>query len=195
MSDDILYIRFEDDIVEVEISDDSIPVEITDDIIEVEITVVDESLNVDITDDIIDVNIEDVIIEVVIDDCCIVTGGGSDQHERQFDHANVDLEAGDLVYQDILIPNQVNKAEDNLSTTPVMGIVKQVLSPTLAVVFLWGEIGAVNSLTPGVKVYVSPFGHLTTIQPSSGYVQTVGSIIDGDYLLFKPEQIRVKLME
>jgi len=196
MSDDILYIRIDEDIVEVEITDDVLPVEIVDDVLDVEITIIDDSLNVDIVDDIIDVTLEDVVIEVLIDECCIITGGsGDDLHERQFSHADVDLEAGDLVYQDILIPNQVNKAEDNLTTTPVMGIVKQVLSATTAIVFLWGEIGAANSLSPGLKVYVSPFGVLTTVQPSSGYVQTVGAIIDGDYLLFKPEQIRVKLME
>lgn len=190
-----VQIEINDTVVDVDITfDDSIEFSITEDHLDVDISLVD-NIDVELISETLNFDIKEEIINVSIDDCCLVSGGGSsdDYHTRQFNYTD-DLAVGDLVTLS-LVPNVVEKCINNLSIFQVIGIVKQILSPSIVIVLLWGEIEIENILDLDAKLFVSSTGEITNTLPDEGYVQIIGQAVNDTAILFKPESLRVKRLE
>ena len=185
------------DTVLVEVIDETFEIEIVEENFDVEVQIYEDTVNADIVDETIPVDIVEDVIEVLIDDCCLATAGGGDSehHIKTFDHDDVSIVAGDLVYLDTVIHNKVNKAINNNSPNPVIGIVYQVLSETSLRVLMLGAITITETLPPGSKVYVSVTGLMTETLQSENFIQVLGTITGEFELLINPEKIRVKRLE
>ena len=184
--------------VDVTITEDVLEFSIVEDVIEVDIHVYEDIIETSIVEEDISVDLTEDIINVNIDDCCLAIGGGGDgeHHIKDFDHDDVTIEVGDLVYQDTIVYNKVNKALSNATPNPVIGIVYQVLSETMLRVLLWGNVQSEDLLVPpGTKIYVSPTGKMTTQLQHENYTHVLGMATNENELLIRPEQIRVKRLE
>ena len=184
------------DSVTVEIIDEVFEFTIVEDHIDVEFTIYEDTVQADIVEETIPVDIIEDVIEVILDDCCLVGGGGdSEHHIRTFTHDDITIVAGDLVYLDTVIHGKVNKAVNNNSPNPVIGIVYLVLSTTELRVLMIGPVAITESLPPGSKVYVSPIGAMTATLQTENYVQVLGEVTGEFEIFIQPEKIRVKRLE
>lgn len=96
---------------------------------------------------------------------------------------------GDRVRQDPLIDNKVLVAVDNLVKEPVIGVVKQKISPTVVRVSLRGVID-----TPGLprgRIYLGTDGNYSNTPPSDpgGYIQTLGWSFGNGKMNLEPNPI------
>lgn len=185
------------DTVLVEVIEETFDVEIIEENFDVEVEIFEDSISADIVEETIPVDIIEDVIEVLIDDCCLATSGGGDSehHIKTYNHDDITIVAGDLVYLDTVIHNKVNKAIDNNSPNPVIGIVFQVISDTSLRVLMLGTITITETLPPGSKVYVSPIGSMTETLPINNFIQVLGTITGEFEILINPEKIRVKRLE
>ena len=192
----VVYVDIQDVTVEVEIVEDELLFGIVEDHIDVELNVYEDQIDVEIVEQEITVALQEETIEVFIDDCCLAVGGGSgvDPHILPFSYDDDTIEVGDLVYIDSVLPTKVNKAIDNKSPNPIIGIV-HTKSPSILQVLMWGSVQAGDNISPGRKLYVSPIGTITDVLPEDDYVQVIGTILDTSEILIRPEQIRVKRLE
>lgn len=91
----------------------------------------------------------------------------------------------DLVYLSDSIDNTIIVANNNLSSTPVIGFIKSKFSNTIAVVYYFGKFNNAIGLITGKKVFVGTDGLPTTTVPLTGYIQTIGISISTTEFIFE----------
>jgi hypothetical protein len=101
------------------------------------------------------------------------------------------LVSGDLVWESILTPGNVDKTINNIDKRRVIGLCIAKLSSTVARVMFLGERTGLSGLTVGMKVYCSPTGLVTSTVPATGYIQVLGDAISATEIDFSPSHMRV----
>lgn len=109
---------------------------------------------------------------------------------KDFLYTNVSL--NDIVYLSN-ISGVIERNIDNREIFPSIGIVIDKTA-SLCSVLLYGECQTVFSgLIKGKPVYLSDTGSLTSIRPTTGYVQIMGFSYDTDKIFVNPSLNRTKL--
>jgi len=183
-------IQIADELIEVDINDDVFEVSLSEDHIDVDI--IEESVNVDLTEEVVNVELKEEVINVTLDGSAIIlpSEGGFDASSR-YSHDGT-LLVGDLVYMSPTIELLVIKALDNNSINPIIGIVTEVISSTIVRVSHMGFYNTTEAIVQGHKVYVSDTGTMTTVLPTTYYIQILGAAISTGKIFFNPELRRIK---
>lgn len=101
------------------------------------------------------------------------------------------VEVGDLVYLHPTNPNQVVTAEDNNTSTPIIGLVIAKNNATNARVLINGIIKIDAVITNG-RLYVGSSGGIATSPPTFDYLQEIGFSFGDGVIDFAPGSTRVK---
>lgn len=101
------------------------------------------------------------------------------------------VQIGDLVTESDIIVNGVETAVSNLDIKPVIGIVIDKPSSTTAEVLFRGTVTGFTGLIKARKVFLGELGEASSIVPTTGYIQTLGTARDVDTLDFSPQLNRV----
>jgi len=102
------------------------------------------------------------------------------------------LSIGDFVFESLSIDNYVEKAVDNTSIAPVIGIVISKPTSTSATIVVLGLVGGFSGLTKGKNVFLSTLGEATNVLVTSGYHQVLGYAESATEVFIRPQLMRVK---
>lgn len=108
----------------------------------------------------------------------------------EFD-CDASLAVGDLVFQDTVVANKVIECTDNTTVEPTIGVCITKLTATTAEILVLGTYAGYSGLTIGSKVFLDTDGTETTNAPSTGYLQTLGTVVAPDTIFFLPNSQRV----
>ena len=97
----------------------------------------------------------------------------------------------DLVFQDSTNSLTAVECVDNTTTEPTIGVVIKKPTATTCEVLVLGIQEGYSSLSIGAKVYLGTDGAVTTVKPSTGYMQILGTVVASDTIFFLPNSQRV----
>ena len=98
---------------------------------------------------------------------------------------------GDLVFLNPLNPNSILSAQDNNSNLPIIGLIIDKPTDTVARVLLNGLLQLDTVIASG-KIFVGLSGGLTLNGPTTGHLQQLGFSFGDGVIDFNPSSIRVK---
>lgn len=124
------------------------------------------------------------------------TGGstpGEHDHRDLYEIRGCDstLAVGDLVWESIANPGEVDEAVNNTDSRRIIGVCVEKPTSTTAKVMFKGRLTGLSSLTVGMKVYCSSGAVITAVLPVSGYVQVLGDAISSTEVDFTPSHQRI----
>lgn len=100
---------------------------------------------------------------------------------------------GDNVYMNPTISDKVEVATDNRNDNPIVGIVIEKLSSSVAKVLLSGECPLVFSgLDKSKPVFLSATGTLNNSAPATGFIQKMGMCLEDNKIFLNIDYMRVK---
>lgn len=104
----------------------------------------------------------------------------------------VTAEVGDLVVESEVFVDRVDVAVDNVDVRPVFAIIIKKITDTSCQILLLGQVGGFSGLTKGRKVFLSETGGITSIPPTTGYMQSLGVAKEDSVVDFRPNMQRVR---
>lgn len=99
---------------------------------------------------------------------------------------------GDIVMYTTTNDENVDVSTTNSDVRPSIGIIIEKVDATTAKIMIMGEFSGASGLTPGKKIFLSTTGDLTSIPPTTDYLQCMGIAISTTTFLFSPQIQRVK---
>jgi hypothetical protein len=96
------------------------------------------------------------------------------------------LAVGDLVWESTAFANAVVEATNNTDSRLIIGICTSKPTSTTAEIMFAGPLSGLTSFAAGKKTYVSTTGQLTSLVPTTGYLQILGNCSDGTQVDFRP---------
>lgn len=111
--------------------------------------------------------------------------------EETFD-CDVGVAVGDFVYIDPINANTVIKNIDNTPDQPTIGIVINKPTTTTCRVAFSAEITGFSGLTQGQQVFLSTSGSLTSVPPTTNYVQMLGYALSPSKIKLEPYILRAR---
>lgn len=123
------------------------------------------------------------------------TGGAPGEHThrdlKELRPCDPSLVVGDLVWESITTPGEVEEVINNTDTRRAVGIVTEKPTSTTAIVLFQGKVSGLSGLVIGKKVYCSAGGVITGVLPVSGYMQVIGDAISLTEVDFSPSHQRI----
>ena len=104
----------------------------------------------------------------------------------------VGANVGDLVMESLTVANTVDITTNNVDTRPVVGVIVEKPTTTTALIANSGTILGLAGLNKGKTVFLGVSGDITSIPPTTGYIQYLGVANEVDEVNFQPSIIRVK---
>ena len=101
-------------------------------------------------------------------------------------------QVGELVVESEVFVDRVDTVDDNDDIRPVFAIIVQKLSDTECKILLLGQVGGFSGLTKGRKIFLATDGGITSIPPTTGYVQSLGVAKEDSVVDFRPNIQRIK---
>jgi hypothetical protein len=102
------------------------------------------------------------------------------------------LAEGDLVYESTTTASYVDEVVDNTDTRLVIGICTKKISSTSAEILFKGPLTGLSGYNAGKKIYCSSTGVMTSVLPTTGYIQVIGNTSNGTHIDFSPAMHQVK---
>jgi len=121
--------------------------------------------------------------DIIVDNAKSIVG------ERPCDSS---LSIGDLVHESTTVASGVDEVINNTDKRLVIGICVNKPSSTIADIMFIGPLTGVSGYSTGQKIYRSTSGSMTSVVPTTGYIQVLGNSSDGTALDFNPSMTHVK---
>jgi hypothetical protein len=102
------------------------------------------------------------------------------------------LDVGDLVYESTSTAYKVDEVVDNTDDRLIIGICIDKPTSTTAKILFKGPLTGLSGYTAGKKIYCSASGSMTTVVPSTGYLQILGNVSNGTHIDFSPAMHQIK---
>jgi hypothetical protein len=100
----------------------------------------------------------------------------------------------DIVYNDTSISNKVIVHTNNTLNVTTLGIIIEKPTSTTAVILILGNcLETYSGLNLSKKVWLSNTGSLTTVRPTSGYLQEIGICLDLNKVFVNINHMKIKL--
>ena len=123
------------------------------------------------------------------------TGGTPGDHNHrdliEVRPCDASLVVGDLVWESVATPGNVEEVVNNTDNRRVVGICISKPTFTTAEILFSGRVSGLTGLTIGRKVYCSSGGVITGVLPTTGYIQVLGDAISLTEVDFSPSHQRI----
>jgi len=97
----------------------------------------------------------------------------------------------DLVYQDLIVSEEVYKSTNNTHLPKIFGICIQKYTSTRCRVLCMGVVSGYTDLIKGKFIFWGTSGEITSTKPSDGFLHILGFAISATKIYFSPNNIRV----
>lgn len=97
----------------------------------------------------------------------------------------------DVVFQNNTTEGLVEVNTNNTEVNPSIGVIISKTTTSRCKVLVLGVLAGYAGLNIGQKIWLSADGTVTSIKPTSGYLQTLGVAVASDSILYTPNAARV----